>query len=470
MKKRNYILQVRVILSLLITACTLSCQKVDDWLDVKRNKKDIIPSTLEDFQAMMDNDILINRSYMMLGSVCTDNLYVTEANLSGANIWERNAYSFAKDIFEGANPNDFATPYTQIAYANAALEGLEKISPEPLEQAVYNNIRGQALFLRAYAYYHLSQSYCKPYTASTAGTDLGLQLKLSTNPNVSVPRSTIQQTYDLMLADVREAIDLLPVTAKYTTRPSSVAANALMAKIYLSMENYTQAGLYADAVLTDYDTLLDFNSDLIQPNSTYRFPAYTNSGGNPEIIFYASNQTYSMLSPSESGRGYVDSNLYASYVPNDMRKTLFYQEIVSGTGKFVGGYTGSFYNFGGIATNELFLIRAECLARQGNVAAAMADLNRLLEHRFLGSYVPLTATNAEEALSIVLTERRKELPFTGQLRWEDLRRLNKDPRFAKTVVHVINGVPHELPPNDPRYVLPIPDLEIELSGIPQNQR
>jgi hypothetical protein len=70
----------------------------------------------------------------------------------------------------------------------------------------------------------------------------------------------------------------------------------------------------------------------------------------------------------------------------------------------------------------------------------------------------------------IITERRKELPFTGSARWEDLRRLNKDPQFAKTLIRQLNGQNYTLAPNDPKYTLPIPDIEIKLSGIQQNLR
>jgi starch-binding outer membrane protein, SusD/RagB family len=69
---------------------------------------------------------------------------------------------------------------------------------------------------------------------------------------------------------------------------------------------------------------------------------------------------------------------------------------------------------------------------------------------------------------VILQERRKELPFTADVRWEDLRRLNKDPNFQKTIVRVLNGTTYTLPPNDPKYVLPIPENEVQLSGLQQN--
>jgi hypothetical protein len=101
----------------------------------------------------------------------------------------------------------------------------------------------------------------------------------------------------------------------------------------------------------------------------------------------------------------------------------------------------------------------------------MNDLNNLLSFRYLtGTFVPLTASGPEQALDLVLTERRKELVFRGSLRWTDLRRFNKDLNLQVTVTHIINGTTYTLPPNDPRYAMPIPDQEVQLTGIPQNPR
>ncbi len=101
---------------------------------------------------------------------------------------------------------------------------------------------------------------------------------------------------------------------------------------------------------------------------------------------------------------------------------------------------------------------------------AMEDLNTLLKQRFTAPYRDLTAADADDALIQILQERRKELPYTAQLRWEDLRRLNKDTRFAKELQRTYNGITYSLVPNDKRYTFPIPDLEIQLYGMPQNER
>jgi|GEM_PF-4553715 len=52
---------------LLATLALFSCKKQDKWLDVKSNKADIVPVTLDDFQALMDNDAVMNANYPGFG-------------------------------------------------------------------------------------------------------------------------------------------------------------------------------------------------------------------------------------------------------------------------------------------------------------------------------------------------------------------------------------------------------------------
>jgi hypothetical protein len=167
---------------------------------------------------------------------------------------------------------------------------------------------------------------------------------------------------------------------------------------------------------------------------------------------------------------YVDTLLYSSYTKNDLRKLIYYKDVGGGFG-FCGTYDESGYMFGGLATDEMFLIKAECEARGNNILSAMNDLNTLLVNRYkTGTFVPETANDASEALSKILIERRKELVMRG-LRWTDLRRLNKESSLAKTLYRTINGVVYSLPPNDDRYVYPIPSYVISFNpGMPQNIR
>ena len=118
----------------------------------------------------------------------------------------------------------------------------------------------------------------------------------------------------------------------------------------------------------------------------------------------------------------------------------------------------------------MFLIAAECAARNGDVDKSLTFLNTLLETRWqAGTFVPFEAPDAESALGLILEERRKELIFRG-IRWSDLRRLNRDPRFAKPIQRNIEGESITLEANSSNYLLPIPPLEIQISGIAQNPR
>jgi hypothetical protein len=167
----------------------------------------------------------------------------------------------------------------------------------------------------------------------------------------------------------------------------------------------------------------------------------------------------------------IDSTLYSSYQPTDIRKKAFF--VSNGkTAYFVGSYAGYLANytlFDGITTGELYLVHAESLARGGEKDSAMSILNSLLRRRWqTGTYTDMVAADAGDALSKVLVERRKELVYRG-LRWSDLRRFNLE-NANITLKRIINGNTYTLPPNDPRWVALIPQIEISRSGIPQNPR
>ncbi len=453
--KTNYILLI--ILSLSIS----SCRK---WLDVKSSLSDVTPTTLADYQAIIDNDVYLNDGGTPgLALTSIDNFYVSYTTWQSRSATERNSYIWASEIYEGANPTDWSRPYRNIENANIVLEGLASISPQPDLQVQWNNINGNAYFVRAYSLFNLMQTFAPPYIASSAELDLGVPIRLSADVNEVSVRSTVKQVYDQILSDLKAAENLLPNLPALQTRPSKAAVYAMLAKAYLNMGDFSQAFTYSDKALSLYSTLIDFNS--LNANANPAFPAYP---GNNEVIYFNTTGSYVLMTNTNA---IVDSILYQSYINNDLRKTVLFR-LNSNLPIFKGTYTGKLNSFfSGIATNELYLIRAEANARLGNTTAAMADLNTLLQKRWkTGTFIPVSASNAADALTKILTERRKELPFTGSIRWEDLRRLNQDSRFAKTLTRILNGQTYTLAPNDPKYTLPIPDLEIRLSGIQQNPR
>lgn len=446
---------------LLLLIILPSCKK--EWLDAKPDKSLVLPTTIKDYQALLDNTSEIPFNHYQtggMGEMGAGDFYILYNNWKSLfGELQRSTYIWDKtETFYKGEPNaEWATSYKRILTTNIVLEGIAKVKHTASEQAAWNLVKGSALFFRAFDFYCLSQGYCKPYAAATATTDLGIPLRLEYDINVKSVRSTLQQTYDQVISDLKESLTLLNKTPLFKTRPSKQAAYGMLARTYLAMEQYDQAGLYADSVLQIQSDLITYSTlNTGQSNPLKRF--------NPEVVFH-STFSYGIFGVANL---IVEPTLFASYDANDMRRAAFFL-LRNGVMTFKGSYNGDKNLFGGIATDEMFLIRAESFARQGNHIAAQKDLNDLMRTRWSGTYTDRQYNNAEEALIDILTERRKELVFRS-LRWTDLRRLNKDDRFKVTLTRELNGTTYTLPPNDPRYVLPIDEIEIRFSGIQQNDR
>lgn len=446
---------ILAIIILVILVIATACQ--DDFLDKKPDKSLVIPSSLDDFQAILDNSAVMNYE-PALGLLGADNYYLTD------NLWqslytstERNSYIWAKEVYEGEPLPDWNAPYRQVFYANVVLEGLEKLAVEEKDREEWNRLKGSALFYRANAFYQLAQLFAPAYSELTAN-EQGIPLRLSPDINALVSRADLQETYDRIIQDLTEAMELLPEHLVYQTRPYQPTVHALLARVYLNMGAYESAAQHAGRCLQLDNTLIDYND--LDTNALRPVPLL-----NEEVIFHSL-----LISYSVKNSAHIDTMLYKSYSDNDLRKAIFFNKTTDGGISFGGTYTGGISLFGGIATDEVYLIRAECFARMGQTEAAMNDLNVLLEKRWKsGTFVPFQADDANEALKLVLEERRKELVFRG-MRWNDLRRLNREQAFAKVLTRELNGETYVLPPGDARYTYPIPELEIELGGIEQNPR
>src|ERR1700761_100699 len=115
------------LLAALITAAiliTLSCNKQDSFLNAKRANSDVTPTTLADFQAVLDANSYMNVGYPALPLLGTDNVYLPSATVGAATVSERNSYIWASDIYQGSVPADWRNAYTIVEYANIVLDGL----------------------------------------------------------------------------------------------------------------------------------------------------------------------------------------------------------------------------------------------------------------------------------------------------------------------------------------------------------
>lgn len=473
-------MKIYKILALILFTTLLSCQK---FVDVKKNSNQKLISTAKDCQLLLDNYTMMNADYPVDGEISADDYYTSASSYTQDAVpvittEERLLYSWQPMAIRAKADANWMNPYRIVNTANLVLENLEIIKGE--DPALMNTLKGSALFYRAYALWFVAQLYAKPYTAATAAQDPGVPVRLTSDLNEVSSQGTVQGTYDSIISDLKTALELLPAMPSITSRPGKAAAYAMLARTYLSMEDYPNALINADASIKIKRDLLDYNN-IAEVNIYGFFSSFQRY--NKEVLFQSVTVLNGILTP---GIGFtstakIDPGLAASYANDDIRKAIFVKPNSgdhAGSFRFGGNYEPTFGTsvlFNGLAVDEMYLTRAECYARTGNVTAAVEDLNDLLVTRWkTGTYTNVSdQITADAALTKILEERRKELLMRG-LRWTDLRRLNKDGARKKDLSRslTINGVTttFTLPANDPRYVLLIPQNVINNSTMAQNPR
>ncbi|UCA58263.1 RagB/SusD family nutrient uptake outer membrane protein [Chryseobacterium rhizoplanae] len=442
---------VLVILSTILSGCSR-------FLDEKSDSNLATPTTLEDNQALLDRIADVLSNFTSSGMASSDEFYLSDADFDALDYQEdKRLYTWQKDYVstnQGVG-NDWFYCYKAIYISNAVLHNLETYSISGAE-----NVRGQALALRAIRYLDAAQIWCLAYNSATAQGDLGLPLRLDPDMNIPSVRSSVKQTYDQILKDLHEAVNLLPVKQVAATRPSKVAALGYLARTYLFMGDYDKALNYSLQALSLQNTLMDFNA--LNPTDSYPIKDM-----NSEVLLRA---TMRISGPVRFAVAKIPVNLYQSYDGNDLRKSVYFRVNPNGEVLFKGNYTGgSTGKMTGVTIDELYLIAAESYAKTNDITNSMKMLNDLLATRWkTGTFTAFTASSKEEALQLIKEERQKELLFRG-LRWADLKRYNRD-GAGITLTRTVKGQTYSISPNDLRYAIAIPEDIIKLTGMPQNIR
>lgn len=442
------------VIGLAIIMLTPSCKK---FLDKKSDLSLATPVTVEDNQALLDRTTDINSAFARSGEASADCFYLTDdAYMALANEEDRRLYTWQPDHVATSQGlgNDWLSCYAVIYISNAVLDNIEHYHITGAE-----NVKGQALVFRAARYLDAAQVWCLAYNKATAATDLGMPLRLDPDMNTPSKRSTLQQTYSQILSDLNQAIPLLPNSQLALTRPGKGAAYGLLARAYLYMGEYQPALDNCLRALSINSALMDYNT--LDPAASYpiKYP-------NPEVILRTTMKT---SPPITYNNIRITPELLSLYDENDLRKQVLFRKNAAGETIFKGSYTGGSAAMTGIITDELYLIAAECLVRTGHIDKGMEMLNQLLVTRWrTGTFTPIDAASQQEAINVILTERKKELLFRGA-RWGDIKRMNRD-GAGITLQRNVMGKTYSLPPNDFRTAIAIPEDVIALGSLEQNKR
>lgn len=435
----------------------------NDYLDIvpKGNK---IPATLADFEALLLDEytigyIPITNCLYLLNDRFVGQSSLTSVTLTSANyLWNEAA---DRIVLNNEDESAYYRSYMAISTCNLLLEHV----PDATEatDAERHEVMAYAKVIRAMSYYILANYYADTYVAETAGTKLSVPLITSADINAPHRQVTIQEIYDFMIQDVKEAIEMgLPAQSKTIIHPNLGAAYAFLARVYLQMANYDEALKYADMALAQNDRLYDWiayyesHKEAITKEDSYpSLPSamgydyvenyYFRCGeGNPN---YASGE---LSIPVERAERFEEGD--ARFLSRWKLRTLNQDTYYAGLG---GGY----FNWAGLTTCEVYLIKAECLARQasGNdFSAAMDALNAVRRTRIQPDvYQPLEASSLADAIEKIRRTKDNELIFSI-VPFADARRFNAEGTFARTLSKTWEGQTYTLRPDSHLWTMPFP--------------
>lgn len=445
------------IYKLLLCVCLVWLTSCDDYLDIKP-KGVVIPERCEDYEGLLNYAQLMKASDSYPNFMTDDVFLPYDDDMTGGyrslKLPEQRLYTFNSEVY-GDGESDFLWEgsYNRIYTYNVIIDDVMG-STEATEEHK-KQVRAEALVGRAFEYLTLVNAYAKHYDPSTASTDPGVPLMLDKNINkTGLQRASVQAVYDQIKVDLDEASLNLPEKSVLNAfRASKPVGYGMLARMYLYMGDYKKALENARISLEHNSTLLSILPyKVLDPEKWIGRLDVPARADNPENI-------YIRLAPWVFGMSttvYGSEDLMTLFdKEKDQRYFLYFTRYIGGTECDYDLWAPYLYANMAMATPEIYLIAAECEARIGSKDKAMEYINALRDNRIFDN-VALSASNNKEALRLVLEERRRELTMLGCTRLIDLKRLNREPEFAKTIMHEVNGVKYKLEPDDPKYVLPIP--------------
>jgi hypothetical protein len=275
----------------------------------------------------------------------------------------------------------------------------------------------------------------------------------------------------------------LPSTATIISRATKLAAAGLQARVALYMKDWANAETFATEYINTkgLSPIADFGkiwTDASTNEVGWRLDRTSAVGGRIGGLWRAGLSGGTASAPILGTVTWRPSDkLWASFDQvNDVRFAAYLKDepILASAGRgsrLVAKYAGTPYatpeenvNHAKVfRTGEMYLIRAEARAELNKVSganSAESDINALRAARITG-YVPITLASKQAAIDEILYERFKELAFEGHRFWDLKRR-------SLPVVRLASDAPTSaaitLPADNFRFLLPIPNVEIQASN------
>src|SRR5574344_122174 len=459
---------MRKLLYILFAVSSLGYTACDYYVDITPTGKKTVDST----QTYYELVAYPNRCYYPTAfALLSDNAWSKESNIIGNE--DKSFDGINMTFNENANRltlsdnNLYENCYDYILRSNIVISGIDNSTgSDSLKQLA----KAEAKIMRAWDHFVLVNTFAKAYNPSTAATDGGIAIMDKYDLEATPSKSSVADVYTFILKDINESLPLLQVTPATVYHPSKAFGYALKALVCLFHHDWSDAKEAATQSLALNNSLIDYVA-LAKAGGPMKVATYA-KGGNPEVLNYAYQGSYSD-NPAYT-YGMISPELVALYGSNDERLNLFFKTTGNSVYYFDEGsgaalwntfitYTKCQYMAVGLRTAEVYLILAEAEARLGNIKEATGVLNQLRVKRIKGDEATLAQPSTQKAMvQAVIDERRKELLF-GFHRYWDLKRLNVEADYAKTITRTFPIVTattrhtYTLSPDSRLYVIPFPE-------------
>ena len=230
-----------------MTGCSLDINMYDGVMEEQFNKKNLLELSQGSYRLLKNDGGLIDNGYYFWAFGADDITW--NGTSTGATF---KLYDYSRNIASSTTEYTWELGYRVIGNTNKIIEMVKGSGSESTREETI--LMGENYYLRALSYFLLVNEFAQPYSNNPTQNP-GLPLKISSDPNdLPQSRSTVAETYAQIVSDLKDAITYLtlqqgesPKTNIYATKE---AAEALLARVYLYMENWDGAWEMANNVIT----------------------------------------------------------------------------------------------------------------------------------------------------------------------------------------------------------------------------
>ena len=230
-----------------MTGCNLDITMYDGVMEEQFDNKNLLELSQGSYRLLKNDGGLIDNGYYFWAFGADDVTW--NGTSTGATF---KLYDYSRNIASSTTEYTWELGYRVIGNCNKIIEIVQGLGNESTREQTI--MMGENYYLRALSYFLLVNEFAQPYSNNPTQNP-GLPLKLTSDPNdLPQSRSTVAEVYDQVVLDLKDAITYLTLqqgeTPKSNIYATKEAAEALLARVYLYMENWDGAWEMANNVIT----------------------------------------------------------------------------------------------------------------------------------------------------------------------------------------------------------------------------